>query len=183
MILLTSFPLVLWASSPAFSKSRNARRMTLWSSLSMTMASVDTVVLLVGGGLRTRASGTEVGGFAESSYGGVLAQPRDLVQQRIEGDRLVLATPRQQQHAERVPLAGRSRPGQVVGLRATALGREQHRSCVGLVGQEGREGTGLGTSGGGEHEPGDPPDAGRGEEDVPAAALPAHPDRQPVDVG
>src|SRR3954451_7371592 len=125
MIVATSLSLVLWAASPAFSKSRNARRMTLWSSLSMTMASVDTVALLGGGCLRARASGTEVGGFTESSYGRVLAESRDLVLHRIERDLLVLAASGQRQHPERVPLAGRSRPGQLEGLASAALGGEQ----------------------------------------------------------
>src|SRR5690349_15523282 len=50
MIFATSSPLAWWAASPASSKSRNARRISLWSSFSMTMASVDMRWLLVSRG-------------------------------------------------------------------------------------------------------------------------------------
>src|SRR5436189_5484761 len=41
MIRSTSLPLVAWAFSPAFLKSRKSLRTCLWSFLSRTMASVD----------------------------------------------------------------------------------------------------------------------------------------------
>ena len=45
MILSTSLPLVAWAFSPAFRKSRNSLRISLWSFFSNTMASVDMRLL------------------------------------------------------------------------------------------------------------------------------------------
>ena len=47
MIWSTSLPLVFSALSPAFSNFSKARRISLWSSLSRTMASVDARVLVV----------------------------------------------------------------------------------------------------------------------------------------
>src|SRR6478735_5171822 len=183
MIRSTSLPFVLKASSPAASKSRKVRRMSLWSSLSMTMASVDMVGLLGGFGLRARASGAEVGGRSEASDGRVLAQSQDLALHRVERDLGVVAGGREEQHAEEVPRPGRPRPGQVVGPGLDALRREQQRTPVGVVGQEGRHRAAARAPARGEHEPGDPTQAGRGEEEVAGAPLDRHPYGEAVDVG
>src|SRR6478609_5782369 len=104
MIRSTRRPFATKAPSPASSKSLKVRRICWWSSLSMTMASVDMVGLLGGGfGVRTRSSCADVGGRAEPSYGRVLAQSRDLAGHGVERDLgIVTAGRRQQQHPEEV---------------------------------------------------------------------------------
>src|SRR3954453_15493942 len=124
----TSLPLVSIASSPAFSNSRNARRISLWSFLSITMASLDMGVLLSGRGgggrdvVATRVARAAGGGSAQPAYGRVLLEPGDLVDDRVEGQVLLKPAGRQ---AEPGGGAGGARAGRATGggRRRRATGR------------------------------------------------------------
>src|SRR3954471_6470067 len=158
MIRSTSLPLVSIASSPAFSNSRNARRISLWSFLSITMASLDMGVLLSGRGgggrdvVATRVARAAVGGSAQPAYGRGLLEPGDLVDDRVEGQVLLTPAGRQAEHGEGVPRAVGAGPRQLVDLRPDRLGGEDDRTGVRPVGQQRRHRPGLRPAAGGQQE-------------------------------
>ena len=150
------------------------------------MASVDMVGLLGGGvGVRARPSGAEVGGLraavAPTGTGAVpgsgAARGRTRSRRRRCGWSTGAAPRRGATPRTGAPRTGRRSRG------SDALGREQHRSGVGVVGQQGRHRPAARVTARGEHEAGDPAEAGGGEEEVPAAAVDRHPDGEAVDVG